>query len=263
VPTLQAHLTDEMIRRGANVFFGVPGDFIIKYFNYLENRPDVTLVRMNDEAHAGSAADAFARIKGFGVVVATYAVGGFKLVNGLAQAYVESSPVLLVSGAPARRECQESSSILSYRVHHLVKDPQSQRRVFAEVTGRQEVIDNLYTARSQIAGLLDYITSMRRPGYIEIGRDLLDEKLPRHSIATNHFVHPPRVSDARALQEAVERTGIFGVGGCTSRSKRSSVRTWKLMFGRNSIWTNGVDRPSRKSFARPAVRCSRPNRWSP
>ncbi len=206
MPTVQACLTDEILKRGVDTFFGVPGDFIIKYFNYLEKRSDLTLVRMNDETHAGSAADAYARIKGLGVVVATYAVGGFKLVNALAQAYVESSPVLIVSGAPARSECGESSSILSYRVHHLVKDVRSQRRVFTEVTGRQEVIENVYTARSQIQGLLDYITSERMPGYIEIGRDLLDEKLPRRSIATHQFVHPPRLSDARALQEAIDRS---------------------------------------------------------
>lgn len=52
---------------------------------------------------AGFAADAYARMQGFGVVCATYMVGGLKLLNTTAQAYAERSPVLVIAGAPGYR----------------------------------------------------------------------------------------------------------------------------------------------------------------
>ena len=61
----------------------------------------LTLVTTCDEQGAGFAADAYARLRGLGVVCVTYGVGGLKVTNTTGQAYAEESPVLVISGAPS------------------------------------------------------------------------------------------------------------------------------------------------------------------
>ena len=58
------------------------------------------VINLYDEQGAAIAADAYARINGLGVVCVTYCVGGLKVVNGVAQAFAEKSPVVVISGAP-------------------------------------------------------------------------------------------------------------------------------------------------------------------
>ena len=57
-----------------------------------------------DELAVAFAADAYARVRGLGVVCVTYCVGGLKVVNATAQAYAEKSPIVVISGAPGSKE---------------------------------------------------------------------------------------------------------------------------------------------------------------
>ena len=59
---------------------------------------------MTHEPGAGFAADAYARINGIGLVCVTYCVGGLNVLNAIAGAYAEKSPVVVVSGAPGRKD---------------------------------------------------------------------------------------------------------------------------------------------------------------
>lgn len=57
------------------------------------------------EPGVGFAADAAARYHcGLGVAVVTFGAGAFNLVNAIAGAYAEGSPVVVIAGAPGRRE---------------------------------------------------------------------------------------------------------------------------------------------------------------
>src|ERR1700750_91966 len=98
---------DYLIRRlheaGVGHVFGVPGDFVLTLFKKLEDSP-LTVINTCDEQGAGFAADAYARLRGLGVVCITYAVGGLKIVNAVAQAFAERSPVVVISGAPGISE---------------------------------------------------------------------------------------------------------------------------------------------------------------
>jgi TPP-dependent 2-oxoacid decarboxylase len=75
------------------------------------------LLNTCDEQGAGFAADAYARIRGLGVVCITYGVGALKVINTTAQAYAEKSPVVVISGAPGLKE-QVKNPLL----HHKVRD---------------------------------------------------------------------------------------------------------------------------------------------
>jgi TPP-dependent 2-oxoacid decarboxylase len=199
--TVKEYLTNSLVKNGVEHIFGVPADFVLEFFQHAAlSRIDV--VRMNDEPHAGYAADAYARLKGLGVVVITYGAGGFKLVNSTAQAYVEDSPVLVISGAPASYEYLRGQDLLHYRIHHVVKGIEGQRKVFEQVTGMAERIDDVHTARSQIDNLIEFIRSQKQPGYLEIPRDMWGAAIPKRDSYERTHYQPPQ-SSARPLTESL------------------------------------------------------------
>jgi TPP-dependent 2-oxoacid decarboxylase len=94
-----------------------------------------------DEQGAGFAADAYARIKGLGVVCVTYCVGGLKVVNATAQAFAEKSPVVVVSGAPGVKERRKNPLL-----HHKVKDFGTHQKIFEHITIDSVVLEDPNTA---------------------------------------------------------------------------------------------------------------------
>lgn len=164
--TIGQYLIDRLLATGAEHMFGVPGDFILGWLSRAE-KSRLKLITTSDEQGAGFAADAYARRRGFGVVAITYGVGGLKVVNSTGQAYAEQSPVLIISGAPGVIESQTHAMI-----HHKVRSFDSQLKVFREITCAQAMIDSPLTACQQIDAVITQILQHKRPGYIELPRDL-------------------------------------------------------------------------------------------
>src|SRR4051795_4951904 len=95
-------LFDYLHRRGVRHSFGVPGDFALPTFAWLDRSP-IQAITTTHEPGAGFAADAYARLNGLGLCCVTYCVGGLNMLNPIAGAYAEKSPVVVVSGAPGRK----------------------------------------------------------------------------------------------------------------------------------------------------------------
>ena len=179
------YLIDRLLATGTDHLFGVPGDFIISWMSRVEKSP-LKLITTSDEQGAGFAADAYARRRGFGVVAITYGVGGLKVANSTGQAYAEQSPVLIISGAPGILESQTHAMI-----HHKVRSFDSQLKVFQELTCAQAMIDNPVTACQQIDAVIAQILLHKRPGYIELPRDLeaVEVEVPDHSLSNPYMPH--------------------------------------------------------------------------
>ena len=64
---------------------------------YFLSKSKIQIVTTCDEQGAGFAADAYGRIQGLGAVCITYCVGGLKIVNTVAEAFAEKSPVIVIS----------------------------------------------------------------------------------------------------------------------------------------------------------------------
>ncbi|MFL6346105.1 MAG: thiamine pyrophosphate-binding protein, partial [Nitrososphaeraceae archaeon] len=86
------YLIESLYGRGIRYIFGIPGDYILSFYDLL-TKSKISVVNTCDEQGAGFAADAYARVRGLGVVCVTYGVGALKLINTTAQAYAEKSPV--------------------------------------------------------------------------------------------------------------------------------------------------------------------------
>jgi len=102
---------------GVRHIFGVPGDFVLGFYQQLVQSNKLKVINTCDEQGAGFAADAYARINGLGAVCVTYCVGGLKVVNATAQAFAEKSPLVVISGAPGIKERRRNPLL-----HHKVKD---------------------------------------------------------------------------------------------------------------------------------------------
>ncbi len=196
--TIGNYLIRRLLEEGVGHAFGVPGDYVLSLFKQIEDSA-LQMINTSDEQGAGFAADAYARRRGLGAMVITYAVGGLKVANAVAQAYAERSPVVVISGAPGVAEQQ--SHLL---VHHLIRNFDSQQKVFAELTVATAVLDNPMTAASEIDRVLALARRHSRPVYIEIPRDRIEAPI----VDGPRFVLPPEQSDPEvlpfALREAAE-----------------------------------------------------------
>ena len=146
--------------------FGVPGDFVLGFYQELIQSNKLKVINTCDEQGAAFAADAYARINGLGVVCVTYCVGGLKIVNATAQAFAEKSPVVVISGAPGIKERRKNPLL-----HHKVRDFDTQQKIFEHVTVDSVLVDNPRTAAKDIDRVLSSATRYKRPVYIELPRD--------------------------------------------------------------------------------------------
>jgi len=180
------------------------------------------VLNTTDEQGAGFAADAYARVRGFGLVVCTYGVGGLKLANATANAWSERVPLLVVSGAPGIGE-RENDPML----HHRVKDFDTQLRVFQDLTCAQAVLGNAHSAADEIDRVMACMVSEQHPGYLEVPRDMITQIIEPPESPLH--VHLPPVDEA-AMRHAVgdvvahlrdAHTAVIHAGAMVERRKLS------------------------------------------
>jgi indolepyruvate decarboxylase len=178
---------------GARQIFGIPGDFALPYFRIIEESRILPLYTLSHEPGVGFAADASARAHmGLGVAAVTYGAGALNMVNAVAAAYAEKSPLVVLSGGPGKGESR--SGLL---LHHQAKTLDSQFRMFREITCDQVRLDDAARAPADIARVLANCRRRSEPVYIEIPRDMVN--LPCAPVVREA---PPPV-DAEALAACV------------------------------------------------------------
>jgi len=152
---------------GAQEIFGIPGDFALPLFKVIEESGILPFYTLSHEPAVGFAADAAARLRCRPAVAAvTYGAGAFNLVNPIASAYAEKSPVVVVSGGPGAADI--NTGLL---IHHQAKHLKSQLEIYKEITCDQAILDDPARAPEQIARVLNRCVNESRPVYLEIPRD--------------------------------------------------------------------------------------------
>jgi acetolactate synthase I/II/III large subunit len=101
-----AALVATLERLGVDVVFGIPGGAILPLYDPLFDSPSVRHILVRHEQGAGHAAAGYAQVTGRpGVCMATSGPGATNLVTPLADAYMDSVPVVAITG-------QVSSSLI-------------------------------------------------------------------------------------------------------------------------------------------------------
>jgi acetolactate synthase-1/2/3 large subunit len=88
-------------QQNVEVMFGIPGGVLLPFYDELL-QSDMRHILVRHEQCAGHMADGYARVaKRPGVCVATSGPGATNLVTGVATAFMDSSPVIAITGQVA------------------------------------------------------------------------------------------------------------------------------------------------------------------
>ena len=171
--TVGEFLVQSVKNAGAKSVFGIPGDMVIRFFKVIEDDPDLKLYTFSHEPGVGFAAVASARATCKPAVACiTYGAGGLNMLNAVACAYAEKTPLIVISGGPG-----EGERVKDAFLHHMVKDFDSQRKIYKEVTKEAVILDSPDTACSKIQKAIKACQEYMLPVYIEIPRDMVDKEI--------------------------------------------------------------------------------------
>lgn len=201
-----------MAKEGVEVIFGFPGGAIAPLYDTLPQYPQLRHILVRHEQGAAHAADGYARATGkVGVCMATSGPGATNLVTGIANAYLDSVPLVAVTaqinrafiGKDAFQETDISGITLPITKHnYLVMEVESAARVVKEA---------FYLARSGRPG----------PILIDVPRDVLQEQTEFHYPTKVDLPgykptlqgHPAQIKKAaKAMSEAHRPVIIAGRG---------------------------------------------------
>jgi len=96
-------LCESLVKEGVEVIFGFPGGTLLPLYDVLAQYPQLRHILVRHEQGAAHAADGYARATGkVGVCLATSGPGACNLVTGIANAHLDSSPIVAITGQVAR-----------------------------------------------------------------------------------------------------------------------------------------------------------------
>jgi acetolactate synthase-1/2/3 large subunit len=95
-------ICEALVREGVQLMYGYPGGAIMPFYDALTSYPALHHVLVRHEQAAAHAADGYARATGkAGVCIATSGPGATNLVTGLATAFMDSTPIVAITGQVA------------------------------------------------------------------------------------------------------------------------------------------------------------------
>jgi len=190
-------LIESLKRQGVEVIFGYPGGQVLPIFDALYDA-DIKFILTRHEQGAAHAADGYSRSTGkIGVCLATSGPGATNLTTGIANAYMDSIPMIAITGQvksflignDAFQEADVTGVTRSITKHnYLVKDVKDLARIIREAF---------------------YIASSGRPGpvLIDIPSDIQQqetefiwpEEIDIRSYKPTFFGHPGQIKKAAKL----------------------------------------------------------------
>ena len=88
-----------LMREGVEMVFGIPGGTTLPFYDTFQHYPQIKHILVRHEQSAAHAADAYARVTGkVGVCCATSGPGATNLVTGIANAWMDSVPIVAITG---------------------------------------------------------------------------------------------------------------------------------------------------------------------
>ena len=135
-------LVRSLEHQGVDVVFGIPGGAILPLYDPLMDSPSVRHILVRHEQGAGHAAEGYAQATGrVGVAIATSGPGATNLVTPIADAYMDSVPMVAITGQVTSsligtdgfQEADISGITIPITKHnYLVTDPADIPRTIAE-----------------------------------------------------------------------------------------------------------------------------------
>ncbi len=212
-------------RSGVDAIFGLPGGPLIPLFDALHDDPDLRLFLVRHEQGAGHMAEGYAKVTGrAGVCTATSGPGATNLVTPIADAYMDSVPMVAITGqvgstrvgTDAFQEADIVGITLPIVKHsYLIKDPADLPQALAEAV---------------------YIAESGRPGpvLVDICVDVWGKEVEPYSGPVPPVIpgylpptsggHPRQIAAAAEAIAAAKRPVVYAGGGIIAGNAADALR---------------------------------------
>ncbi len=200
--TVADYLLTRLKQLNVTEVFQIPGDYVKHFTQALEYFDGVNAIGAVNELDAAYAADAYGRTRGLGAVSLQYGVSTFSALNAIAGAYVERSPVVVISAAPGS-DARQITKMYNVLYHHSTGNMKADQEVYEHVTVAAETLSTSVGAPEKIDDLLIAAITHKRPVYIACYKEVWGEPCPKPS---NKVLRPLSIkSEPLALENAVEQ----------------------------------------------------------
>ncbi len=242
-------------KNGADLIFGYPGGAILPVYECM-GKSSINHILTRNEQAAVHAASGYARISGkVGVAMATSGPGATNMVTGIATAYMDSIPLVLITG-------QVSTDMIGTDAFQEV-----------DITGiTQPIVKHSYLVNNpdEIADIVDEAfhiagTGRKGPVLIDIPKNIATGKskgqsrgyidLPGYQPTTKG--HPNQIKSAVRLINEAKRPLIHSGGGVISANAMSEVQALAEMINAPVVNTlmgiGSIDSDHRLSLGMPGL----------
>lgn len=176
--TVADYLLTRLRQLNVTEVFQIPGDYVKHFTQALEHFEGVTAIGAINELDAGYAADAYGRTRGLGAISLQYGVSTFSALNAVAGAYVERSPVVVISAAPGA-DARQIGSMYGVLYHHSTGNLNADQAIYEHVTVAADTLSTSVGAAEKIDALLVAALTHSRPVYIACYKEVWGEPCPR------------------------------------------------------------------------------------
>ena len=165
------YVIERLMQQNVEALFGVPAVYGAELFAAAAraNTPARTFrtVVNSSDLESGYAADGYARVRGLSAVSVSYGVGTLSLVNAIAGAYIERSPVVVLNGGPSQKNIDDLNSA-GVLFSHSMGRPHSDMEAFAPFTALCERAGSELGVPALIDRALTTALTRKHPVYVEV-----------------------------------------------------------------------------------------------
>ncbi|MFH1362545.1 MAG: biosynthetic-type acetolactate synthase large subunit, partial [bacterium] len=208
-------LIESLKKEGVEIVFGYPGGTVLPIYDVLYNEKAITHILTRHEQGAAHAADGYARVSGkVGVCIGTSGPGATNLTTGIANAFMDSIPMVAITGQVASsligRDSFQEADVIGItqpitKHNYLVKEAAEIPRVIKEA---------FHIARTGRPG----------PVVVDIAKDAqmnkLDYKYPEKvdlpGYKPTYKGHPRQIKAAAKMISLAKKPLIYAGGGVIS-----------------------------------------------
>jgi acetolactate synthase-1/2/3 large subunit len=236
-------LLDCLKRQGVQVIFGYPGGAVIPIYDAIYEEEEIRHILVRHEQGAAHMAEGYAKVTGkVGVCLATSGPGATNLVTGIADAYMDSVPIVALTGqvntfmigTDAFQEADNTGITMPITKHnYLVQRSEDLPRVIAEAF---------------------YIAASGRPGpvLVDIPRDVAAntfdyypvDRVDIRSYKPTYKGHPLQIAKAAQAIKGSRRPIIYVGAGVihsmaqeelTALSEKTNILVTNTLLGKGAI----------------------------
>ncbi len=217
-------VVESLKREGVDVIFGYPGGAIIDVYDELYKTTDIKHVLVRHEQGATHAADGYARSTGrVGVVMVTSGPGATNTVTGIATAYMDSIPIVIICGQVPTKLIG-NDAFQEVDITGITRPITKHNFLVKRVEDLPRIIKSAF-----------YIAKTGRPGPVLIdlpkdvqqskGEFVYPEEIKLRSYNPVYEPHIKQIEKTYSLLEKAERPVVLIGGGVISSGAAEEVKT--------------------------------------